>query len=148
MEGLCLLCKEPITNPLTLENIGNHIQIWLPERLKSEFSHLNSVLIRHIQEFYRIKNTPSTEQLVCIHCYIKEVYQWLKWKDRKIAERFLPVFSFGYKKASFSEEPAFVELVTESEESEFGICDECGEYCDNLVYSGGEWLCEECEKYE
>lgn len=33
------------------------------------------------------------------------------------------------------------------EDTDFGICDECGEYMEDLVPREGEWLCEECERF-
>lgn len=29
--------------------------------------------------------------------------------------------------------------------SEFGICDDCGDYCINIVHFGGEWICGKCK---
>ena len=30
---------------------------------------------------------------------------------------------------------------------DFGICDECGEYTDNIAYVGGDWVCTSCTRY-
>jgi hypothetical protein len=147
MEGLCLLCKEPITNPLSPADIGKHIEMWLPAGLKKGFLRLNSALTKQIREFCRTGSGLLPEQLVCLHCYIKEIYHWLKWEDKEVAGRFISVFSFGYRKEGFERDLPLAGFTDSEEDLEFGICDECGEYCDSLRHSGGEWLCGECEKY-
>lgn len=39
---------------------------------------------------------------------------------------------------------ARVEAVARPERTISGICEECGEYSDNLVNVGGSWICEDC----
>jgi len=36
---------------------------------------------------------------------------------------------------------------TPIKEKDVGICDECGEYTDDLRLFGGMWLCEKCADY-
>ena len=39
---------------------------------------------------------------------------------------------------------ARVEAVARPERTISGICEECGEYSDNLENVGGSWICEDC----
>jgi len=149
MNDLCILCKEPISTPLTIENIGKHIEMWLPQKIVEGFRKFNSKLKNHVREFYRVGDyIPVSEQLICIHCYVKETHQWLKRLDKGIAERFVSIFSFGYSRESFESSEKFrpVEEIKKGE-FQFGICDECGEYNDKLEHVSGEWLCDWCSKY-
>lgn len=143
MTELCLFCKEPITTPLDIQTIQEHISLWLPSNLQSAFDELHSALTSQTQEWYRLGK--ADERLVCIHCYVKEVYEWLKGMDRPLAEQFLEVFSFGFSKESFeSDDIHQVDELFGRRRTEFGICDECGEYTDELEYVAGEWMCDEC----
>jgi hypothetical protein len=144
MSGICILCKEPITNPISIENMGKHIETWLPDGYARDFRRFNLALTDHIRKFY----TPPSyeqEQIICVHCYVKEVYQWLKRRSPPLAEKFISVFYFGYKKQSFNEEdrPEPVHQI-QAKERDFGICDECGEYSETLNCDNGEWVCEGC----
>ena len=146
MEELCLLCKEPITNPLTIEDIAKHVEIWLPEELSKDFLEFHSSLLSHLHP----EESPLIPgKAVCIYCYVKEVYDWLTVEDDQIGERFLDTFSFGFSKESLRKHVK-MHLIkdTEEERKEFGICDECGEYTDDLVEAGGEWVCMTCETYK
>lgn len=149
MEGLCMLCKEPITSPLSIETVEKHVKMWMPSHLQDGFEKISSVLVSHVKDYYKVgDSTLPTEQLVCIHCYVKEVYQWIKRIDTKVGEHFLNVFSLGYKKESFETyELRLAEEWLNEEKTDFGICDECGEYSDKLSHLSGEWVCMECEKY-
>ena len=33
------------------------------------------------------------------------------------------------------------------ENTDYGICDECGDYSKRVSLVGGDWVCENCEKY-
>lgn len=150
MNNLCILCKEPISTPLTIENVGKHIEMWLPNSLKNGFLRIVQKLKTHIERFYRVGEYGRVnEQILCIHCFVKEVYQWLENIDKALAEKFISVFSFGYSKKSFLVSNKFhpVEDLQIRDEIQFGICDECGEYSDGLEHVSGEWLCDCCSKY-
>ena len=146
MDGICMLCKEPITTPLEIGQIGKHIEMWLPGRLVEQFNQLNSGLTRHVRTFYRVSSSGTLSgRLVCMHCYVKEVYQWLKEVDTKLANQFIMVFSFGYSKESFEKDDMFCPPDESPEEEQgFGLCDECGEYGESLEYMTGEWICKDC----
>jgi len=146
MDGLCLLCKETITSPIAIEQLKDHVELWIPDELRHGFNQLHSSLMSQITTWTMASASAETgEQLVCIHCYVKEVYQWVKQRDLVIATQFLNVFSFGYQRASFEKDYTHhAEDTVEDSNSEFGICDECGEYTDELEQAAGEWTCKEC----
>jgi len=138
------MCKEPITTPLHIDKIRDHIEMWLPSSVTKNFLQLHSELITSLRKWHRMRES-ETEQIVCLHCYIKEVYHWLKAMDSNLGERFIETFSFGFDRESFEKNDIHqVEHVHGKIETEFGICDECGEYTDKLEYMTGEWLCNEC----
>jgi len=143
MEGTCMLCKEHITNPLSLDSLGHHIEQWLPSRLGDDFRRFHTML-KQMEEHGVGDSSLFSEQVICIHCYIKELYQWLMRTDGELAEKFLRIFSFGYKKGTFESSEEAPPPDFHGVESRFGICDECGEYSNDLVSDTGEWVCEEC----
>ena len=135
-----MLCKEEVTNPLQIENIGRHIELWIPDGLAKGFEKLNTAILEGKTEGRGIE-----EKLICVHCYINEIYQWILERDVDVADRFLKAFSLGYSKQSFENLGPWEGLAEEEEEEmEFGVCDECGEYSEELKGSGGEWLCQDC----
>lgn len=148
MNGLCMLCKELITNPISIDTISKHISLWLPPELVDSFKHLNDTVEKHITSYYRVTESENPkEQLLCVHCYVKEIHQWLEKADPDRAGRFLDAFSFGYSRSSYTQEEAFEPQDTQSNTHLFGLCDECGEYADELSSATGEWLCEDCAHY-
>ncbi|MBI4021060.1 MAG: hypothetical protein HY369_02365 [Candidatus Aenigmarchaeota archaeon] len=150
MEGTCISCQEVITNFTSINTIGEHIAMWLPAELAEEFRGFHSVLTKIFYRHYHTEDVAiEREQPICLHCYIGEVYHWLQRHDPPTAGRFLEIFSFGYTRDSFDHETpsppepdAFARPKTQ-----FGICDECGEYAEKLVFVAGEWLCGVCERY-
>ena len=134
------MCREPITNPFAIESIEKHIESWLPRRLVGGFYKLNKAL--NTTTTWEEEEPPV--QQICVHCYIKEVYEWVQWRDEELAKKFLSLFSFGYSTESFSNGDSGLETEFEEEESQTGICDDCGEYCDELRSAGGKWLCNGC----
>lgn len=147
MDELCMLCKELITNPVTIGEVGKHIELWLPDEYLEGFQRLHAVLTNQLQRYYKVNEGQENEQLICIHCYVKEVYQWLKSLDARVADRFIGTFSFGYRKDSFERESDFHPVEHREGGKQFGICDECGEYHESLASLSGEWVCEDCARY-
>lgn len=40
-----------------------------------------------------------------------------------------------------------IENVLEEDTPDFGICDKCGEYMNDLITVDGEWICQNCENF-
>ncbi len=139
-----MLCREPITMPLGLERVSGHIQEWLPPELAEGFQKLDTALKSHMEAFIRAGELMPEKQLVCVHCYVREVYGWMSRQDPGLAERFISAFSFGYARESFEAATEAPEREGDPAGREFGICDECGEYSEGLESVSGEWLCEGC----
>jgi len=94
----------------------------------------------------KCKNVNTTP--ICMHCYINEVFGWFKDKNYNIARKFIQKFSFGFDIkmhkniiASFDEK-SITELG--NEKHNFGICDDCGEYSEELKLSNGKFVCSSC----
>ena len=143
--SICQLCKEPIWNFVCTDCISAGIRDFLPSHFHRDFLSFHSSLNRHFHV------TPSTTCVqcktkkgfaLCPYCYTTEVHGWLDGENRPLAERFLSIFSFGFGDEALGQfsNPADVSIAPQ----EFGICDDCGEYGDELVSLDGEWICREC----
>ena len=144
---VCLMCKEPINSPLTVEEIDKHIELWLPGELSRGFADFQTALITYADSPFIREPKPLSGKIICIYCYVKEVYQWLDGMNGELAERFLDTFSFGFAKRTFRSHEEHADIDMEGQRKEFGICDECGEYTDELVELEGEWVCVACERF-
>jgi len=150
---MCQICKEPIHNFVCIDCLSKDISKWLPEDLSSRFGAYNDWFLEMFDyqhqdaEHHNILCNSGTTSNICIYCYVNEVYQWLCEHDKAVAKRFRDLFSFGMKKTDFREVIlAHAEPISEVENmrEEFGICDECGEYSDELQLLNGRWICHEC----
>ena len=150
---ICQLCKEPIANFASLENLGRSIEGWLPSPANERFAETNRQFLEifryhphKIQQHHLVVNSPISES-ICLYCYVNAVYQWLDGIDRAVARRFRKLFAFGMKKEEFREVIlSHAEPITEKMpmSREFGLCDVCGDFSEELSNSNGDWLCEGC----
>ena len=150
---ICQICKEPIHNFVCIDCLAKDIVSWLPEKLKEKFSMFNRMLLdcfncpHDHQDDHRLVCSAGGKGSICLFCYVNEVFQWLKTQNKKIAWKFRKAFSFGSGPSEFrnitkANPHPITELSLENEE--FGICDECGEYSDELRCVDGKWMCKEC----
>jgi formylmethanofuran dehydrogenase subunit E len=73
----------------------------------------------------------------------------MKPMDKGLAKMFINTFNFGFSKRDFRNIiRAKPEPITSSKyyASELGICDDCGEFSEELSLDEGNWLCPECVK--
>ena len=88
----CMLCKEPITNPLCPDCLTQAVEQWLgtvaPDRaeaLKNAIAHPDSdtgaKCIRCNKHFN-----------LCTYCYSKEVFNWLRYGELQM--QFMHIFPF------------------------------------------------------
>ena len=157
MEGLyiCQICKEPIWNFLCIDCLKEDISKWLPTRIAPVFKEFHSNFSSYFRSMTShglcmhcksMKNKP-----VCPYCYTNEIYHWLKREDSDLASRFMKLFFFDFGGSGFAENVRMDNLVPITGEGEdgkdSGICDECGEYSEELDLKEGSWVCRACMNY-
>ncbi len=133
---------------MCMDCVARDIRKFLPKKLTMGFQRFHENFYHHFDSpqlvlngaVYCMNCRSTKESPICPNCYIKEAYQWLEEKDKRLAKRFLKLFSFGGPIDFRSDSEAPVE-------EEFGVCDECGEYTEELVMVNGEWVCKECAGY-
>lgn len=163
-ETICRLCKQPISNYICPNYLANHITKWMPENISHEFTNFHRGFMKDMNRNCDVdehdmkcrhghfvcvsgNSKNGTRNVVCLHCYINEVFQWISLKNNRLSDRFMEIFSFGFKKDSFREFIAaenFMPTTNRKTWEDSGICDECGEYSDKLALSNGEWICRGC----
>lgn len=78
---------------------------------------------------------------------MNEVHDWFNGKDSGIlSEIDNKIFHFNFKKHEAIMKNHMFQPITEheNEEKELGICDDCGEYSEELMLINGRWVCQEC----
>ncbi|MBM3303639.1 MAG: hypothetical protein FJY76_00965 [Candidatus Aenigmarchaeota archaeon] len=142
---MCQLCKEPIANFVCIHRMGRGIAQWLPSPAREAFEMENA---RFLQTFsYMPADTRNHAEPVCLYCYVNEVFQWLSAIDRPVARRFRKLLSLGRRTEDFREIIiSHAEPITADrpEAAEFGVCDVCGEYSDELTRTREGWVCGDC----
>ncbi|MFH1294485.1 MAG: hypothetical protein ABIH90_00910 [Candidatus Aenigmatarchaeota archaeon] len=93
------------------------------------------------------------ESQVCAFCYINEFISWANHTDSALAEHMRKSFVFSFERKGefdgFFRNTRLEPLTqTRCERESFGLCDNCGEYADELVPSNGAWLCSDCREHE
>ena len=146
MEALaCNICKEPAWNFMCMSCVGKDVREFLPQKLRKSYmgfhnsfsSHFDSAQLVLNGAVYCMNCRSTRESPVCPNCYTSEVFAWLEEKDSRLAKKFMKMFSFGRAPSLPAEDG-------EQQDEEYGICDECGEYTDELIPTDGEWICKEC----
>ena len=146
MESLaCNICKEPAWNFMCMNCVAKDVDKFLPRKLSPQFQQFHRNFYTHFDspqlilngQVYCVNCKSTQESPICQHCYTREVHTWLEERNLSVARQFLKMFSFGgLEEHTAADNP--------SSEVEFGICDECGEYADELENVDGEWMCTEC----
>lgn len=150
--SICQLCKEPVWNFICPDCIAHGIKDFLPSNFVVGFTKFHQSFLSHFRNGGLPMNTclecKSKELTVCPYCYTHEVHSWLGKRNKSMATQFMNIFSFG-----FNDKPSHLPVGTEPistdvSREDFGICDECGEYTEELVLLGGEWVCKGCSLYQ
>ena len=90
---------------------------------------------------------------ICPHCYIAEVYDWLRTVNERLAEtlfRMLPIkqgLDMNHTGLSWSRDALPISH-TEMREISEGMCETCERYSDELIHADGRWICRDCELLE
>ena len=146
--SVCQMCKEPVWNFICVDCIAEGIRDFLPSVFRSSFDSFQHTLSIYFHGDESAGNAclschKHCSFALCHYCYTSEVYQWLEETNQPLAKRFMNVFSFGFYSpslASASQEP----VAWEQRKEDAGICDECGNYSDELFLLSGEWACRDC----
>lgn len=156
---VCPVCKDPVWSFICPDCLAEQVKNWLPSDLKEDFFRFSCNLISYFSNAGEKSSLPCLncktvkEVSICPFCYIAEVFHWLEGRDKRLARevrRFIPeeqewkidfsgcVWKDGIKPITETENP----------KTDEGICEKCGEYSDNLSYSEGKWICEDCRNEE
>jgi hypothetical protein len=151
------MCKEPVWNFICSDCLSDSLKKWLPDQYMYQYAIFHDTLANH----FKFKTLEENKCLscssydgftICPYCYTNEVFQWLKGFNKRLAEDFVNMFRFDFEGSGFKNSltRSDAEPITEEEnpKEEFGICDDCGEYSEELVYFDGEWVCKNCASYQ
>lgn len=150
----CVLCNEPIWSFICMDCVSDGVRSWLPSRLAPAFERFQAGLSEGLQR---------EERLQCVrcgrakpvamdwYCSMNEMAQWLQHENPQLGDQLLKLLPFQDSLASplhgVRLKPTVKPLGDGDapfERREFGLCDECGEYCDELQGIANEWVCGRC----
>ena len=85
--------------------------------------------------------------VICIYCYTQEVRDFVMNEKPELSD-LLRAFRLKFQKEGRPESNAFMPVFEDDNLRRApGLCDECGEYSDELVPVEGEWVCPECGEH-
>lgn len=90
----CVLCEEPVTNPLCQDCLAKAIEQWLWEVDPTRIAdlHQETNVIRAVEEDGVRCIKCKHEFRVCTFCYTKHIFNWLH--DAKLQAEFVEFFNF------------------------------------------------------
>ncbi len=154
---ICKLCFEPIFNLLCINCMSKSISSWLSSlnpKLSKEYKKFHKKILKKFSSEENvekcIKCRENIDTALCPYCYANEVFWWLFYRDIKVAQRFVKLFNFdffgaGYLPDDYKKRELKEVIITDKEEiAQEGICENCGEYSEDLKEKNGLWLCEVC----
>ena len=157
MDGIliCKICKEPIWNFICINCLAKNIRRILSEEPLKKFTDFHKKFLKHFHSksdrfFHCLNCKLSNAPPICMDCYMYEVSSWFKNPDASIIKNIQKKFHFDFKKHEKIICGHVILPITENQniERESGICDECGEYSDELILINGEWICPGCSEYK
>ena len=157
---ICKLCLEPLFNFICIDCLSSSIKKFLISERPELLEEFNSFHQKFSKFFSSqtlekrakcIKCMRSFDIIVCPYCYINEVFWWLFEKDTKLARKIAQLFNFDFLGTGYilnlrKADPVITAEDGENDISEIGICESCGQACDDLKKVNGEWLCESCRE--
>lgn len=153
---ICKLCLEPIQNYLCADCLHDDVKKWLSAKSHSFAVQIESFDTKLKQHFSTKQNTEycmkcrnEIKSAFCMYCYVKEVFQWIFFKDPWLAQKFVKLFNFDFAGTGFLmvneiRNLAPVVLSERKRKSDSGICENCGNTSEELIELNGEWNCESC----
>lgn len=147
--NLCKLCREPIWNFICINCLEKDILERIPGNLRRGFSEFH----RRLSYYFRSKTDRfipclkcriSDAPHICIPCYLNELNSWFRENGLlgKVKENLS--LDFEALERNLKGHSALPITETRNRRRNSGICDECGEYSENLVLFNSEWVCTEC----
>lgn len=154
---ICQICKDPVWSFICPDCLGKDIREWLPKGLSEKFSGFHNFIVKSFSpRTYKpifvpcIKCKRKTVATICPFCYIAEASQWLKEINADLAAKLVKLLPLANdweisEKGGCIWKEGFKPITEmECERTDFGICDECGEYSDELVLESKRWVCRDC----
>jgi len=153
---VCQMCKDPIWSYICPKCLAEDIKNWLPTIHSDPFKKFHATLEKFfepnldttfIQCLHCKTSAPAS---ICPFCYVVEVFNWLNPIDQELAKHMFKMLPLAKdwvvtEHSGCVWKEGFRPLIEQEEKKEeFGVCDECGEYTDELVLINGEWVCNEC----
>ena len=88
----CVLCKEPVTNPVCQDCLAEAIEQWLHEAAPEKIAslHEETEMIKSPYGVNCIRCKQAFE--ICTYCYTRHIFNWLH--DGKLQLEFLEFFNF------------------------------------------------------
>ncbi len=157
--SICSICLEPIYNFICADCLHKDVQKWMESKsvaLALQFETFHHSLDRHFSSEHNsefcIKCRNVTDSVFCIYCYVKEVFQWIFFKDPWLAQSFVRLFNFDFAGTGFLmiDEIRNLSPIMLSEKrgsTDINICETCENHSNNLVENDGDWICENCNDY-
>ena len=153
---VCQICKDPVWSFICTDCLGKDIGEWLPENLSKGFSSFHGFLVdsfnpRNYKPIFVpcIKCKRKTVATICPFCYTAEIFNWLKERNNDLANilvKFLPLANDWKVADTGCLWKGGFRPITEMnlKKTQFGVCDDCGEYSEELVSDNKKWICEDC----
>jgi hypothetical protein len=90
----CVLCDQPVTNPLCQDCLAEAIEQWLHEEAPERVLGLRKLTesIRADNDVHCVHCSGSVG--VCTYCYTRQVFNWLH--DGKLQISFVDYFNFDF----------------------------------------------------
>jgi len=153
MVSMCQICKEPIWNFFCADCLSEEVRKWLPREMDNSFEDFHRQFTGYFHSNldtgfnWCLKCKGLKEASICPYCYTNEVVYWLKSLDATVANRFAQFFPFDFDKIGHRALLRTTNPPIESDvkSKQFGVCDACGEYSDELECVEGEWVCADCK---
>ncbi len=156
---MCQICKDPVWSFICPDCLSKDIGEWLPKGLSKSFKEFHRFLVDSFSpKAYKpifvpcIKCKRKTVATICPFCYTTEVFQWLRNVNSELAKKLIGLIPMsGDWKISedggcvWREEPRPV-TETGCARTDYGICDECGEYSEELHSVNRKWVCSDCSQ--
>lgn len=150
--NICKICKEPVWNFICQNCLAKGIASSLPREMSlkffsfhENFSRLFSGRLDELRPCFSCGSSDAPP--ICIDCYMNEVHEVFKDSRPDIVKEIEgKIFHFHFKKHGEIMKMHKFQPVTEMEnkETQLGICDECGEYSEELMLIDGKWVCRNC----
>lgn len=151
----CSVCAEPIYHPICIDCLGKSIRRWLNSEalyLLSEFESFHEKVKdnfwKDLEGWEKCVRCDSPSHLVlCMYCYVREVYHHLRQFNQSLADEFTRTFDFDFENTGYHSDFELEEVPTGEVKStvEPGVCEECENYSEFLRSDEAAMKCRTCE---